>query len=254
MEQDLKEQVAVVTGAGHGIGRAIASGYAAAGASVVLAARSSDEIEAAAIAIREAGGTAMAVITDVRDEAQVEALFDAAVAAYGGIDIAVVNAGIGGGHRRVVDDEPARWREIIDTNLIGAMIQCRAAVPHLKARGGGKIILMGSGLGRNAIAGRGAYGCSKAAVALLTRVLAAELRDTSIAVNEISPGPVRTVMTGVPEETAAADDGNGLMTQVPEEWLKDPRDVVPLALFLASLPNDGPSGQRYALNRRDIGA
>ena len=112
---------------------------------------------------------------------------------------------------------------------------------------------MGSGVGRLAVPGTSAYACSKAGLAMLCRVLARELRDDAIAVNEIIPGPVRTRMTGIDEERAGRDEEGAPILSVPDEWIKNPSDVAPLALFLAGLPNNGPSGQSFSLNGRDLG-
>ena len=250
---DLIDQVAVVTGAGRGIGRAIAIGYASAGMRVVCAARSETEIEMTAAAIREHGGQSQACVCDVTDAAQVQAMFEFTARTFGGIDLVLVNAGVDGERSPVIESDIDRWRRVQEVNLMGAYLQSRFAIDYLVERGGGKIIFMGSGVGRNAIPGSSAYACSKAAVAMLNRVLATELRQHNIAVNEVIPGPVRTTMTGVPQEREI-DDANGApILSVPGEWAKDPVDVVPLALFLAGLPNYGPSGQSYSLTGRDLG-
>ena len=252
-QTDLTDQVAVVSGAGRGIGRAIAIGYAAAGMRVVCAARSEAEIETTASAIRDQGGQAQACVCDVTDAAQVGALYEFAARVFGGIDLLLVNAGIDGGRTPVVETDIDAWRRVQEVNLFGAYLQSRLAIDYLIERDGGKILFMGSGVGRNAIAGTSAYACSKAALAMFCRVLAVELREHDIAVNEIIPGPVRTSMTGVPQEREVDDAGGAPILSIPGEWAKDPMDVVPLALFLAGLPNDGPSGQSYSLTGRDLG-
>lgn len=250
---DLTAQVGVITGAGRGIGRAIATAYAAGGMRVVCAARSSNEVDATAAAIIRDGGQATAHACDVTDPVQVEGLFNVAAQTYGGTDLVLVNAGTAGERCTIESSDISEWRRAIELNLIAAYTQARAAIPHLQARGGGKIFFMGSGVARNAIEGTSSYACSKAGVAMLCRVLARELRSDNIVANEIIPGPVRTQMTGVPQEREVDDSKGSDILSVAGEWIKNPPDVAPLALFLASLPNDGPTGQSYSLTGRDLG-
>ena len=246
-------QVAVVTGAGRGIGRAIALGFASAGLAVVGSARTQTEVDATAASIEAQGGQAMALRCDVTKPQDITDMYAHAKDKFGGIDVVVVNAGMAGERAPIADADTTLWRQVIDLNLNAAMEQAHQAIPYLRARGGGKIIFIGSGVGRNAMLGTSAYGCSKAALAMLNRVLAQELRADNIAVNELIPGPVRTQLTGVPEEHAGRDDEASPILTVPGEWTKNPEDVVPLAMFLLNLPNDGPSGQSYSLNARDLG-
>lgn len=240
----LEGQVAVVTGGGRGIGAAIARAYAAAGARVCVAARSGPEIEAVAGEIVAAGGEALALPVDVTDAAAVARLFHAVAERWGGLDLLVANAGTDTRRGRVEDCDPADWRRILDTNLTGVFLCARAAIPHLRARGGGKVLVLGSGLGHSSLHGSAAYSCSKAAAWMLVRILADELRGDGIAVNELIPGPVRTAMT------ADAPSQPGSVLNLAEEWVKAPEDVGPLALFLATRPARGPTGQSFSLMRR----
>ncbi len=233
----LEDKVAIITGAGRGIGRAIALAYARAGARVVCSARSEDEIAETARLITEAGGRAIAHAADVGDYEAVVALFQRASDDFGGVDIVVANAGVAMEQRRIEDSDPALWRKTIDINLTGAYHTAHAAIPHLRKRGAGKIIMMGSGQRNRANPGYSAYCCSKAGLWMLTQSLAVELSEYNISVNELIPGPVKTDMT----RDAVIPAG---------EWFKDPEDVVPLALFLASMPDVGPTAQSYSLMRR----
>lgn len=228
---------AVITGAGRGIGRAIALGYARAGASVCCAARTESEIEETVQEIRGEGGTAVAFRADVSEWADVQALFEFAETELGGIDIVVLNAGVNVDHGLVESGDPAAWEDTIRTNLLGAYYCARAAIPALKKRGGGKIITIGSGMGHRGFAESSAYCCSKAGLWMLTRVLAQELRQHNISVNELIPGPVQTDMDAV--------------LHIEGEWFKSPEDVVPMALFLATQHHVGPTAQSYSLMRRD---
>lgn len=238
-DQPLQGKVAVITGAGRGIGRAVALGYARAGAAVVCAARSDAEIEATVGAIREAGGSATACRVDVTDYASVQALFAHATQAHGGVDIVLANAGVGG-RARTEDSDPAQWAHMIQVNLVGAFHTAHAALPHLRARGAGKLIFTGSGSRHGFAAGQGSYSASKAALWKFVQVLATELLDTRISVNELVPGPVRTEMTDF-----------GKVAYFPAtEWVKEPEDVVPMALFLATQPDHGPTAQSFSIMRR----
>lgn len=242
----LHNKVAIVTGAGRGIGKAIALAYAQAGAAVVCAARTADEIERTVRAIEQAGGRGLALPTDVTDQTAVEQMCAVTTQTYGGIDILVINAGVSLERGTVEESEPDAWRTTFKVNLFGAYNCARAVIPHLKARGSGKIITIGSGMGRRGRPGSSAYSCSKAALWMLTRVLAQELWPYNISVNELIPGPVDTAMTVDP----AARQGPAFTTA--SEWIKRPEDVVPLALFLATQPTIGPTAQSFSLMRRDM--
>lgn len=241
----LSGKAAVVTGAGRGIGRAIALAYAGAGAAVACAARTLREIEETAVAIRENGGRAIAVETDITSLESTRALFARAAVEFGRVDIAVLNAGGNYDRQSVEASDPEAWRLTVEVNLLGAYYCAQAAIPYLKQSGAGKIITIGSGLGRRGTAGCSAYACSKAGLWMLTRVLAQELLPYNISVNELIPGPVQTAIDD-------AFGGQGSVIAGKEsEWVKAPEDVAPLALFLACQPDIGPTAQSYSLMRRD---
>jgi 3-oxoacyl-[acyl-carrier protein] reductase len=246
-EPFLDGRVAVITGAGRGIGRGIATAYADSGATVVLAARTVAELDEVAAEIDARGGRALAVPTDVTDPAQVDALFARVADDVGGTDLLVANAGGTFGGGPVDTSDLDAWRATFSLNVDGVYLCARGAIPQLRARGGGKIIVMGSGAGRRAGPGWGSYASAKAAVAMLVRVLAQELRADHIAVNEIVPGPVRTVLIENLPSTVA-----GTMAGVATEWFKTPDEVADLALYLARLPDDGPTGQTFSLLGRDM--
>ena len=242
---ELNGRVAVVTGAGRGIGRAIAEGLGAEGAAVCCAARTEAEIEQVAALIEARGGRAISVRTDVTDPGAVRRMFRETEQAFGGVDILVANAGGSLGRGDVADGDPELWRQTVELNLVGVYLCAREAVPYLKRRRGGKIISIGSGLGHHGVPGNSAYACAKAGLWMLTRVLAQELWQHDISVNELIPGPVITDRT-----QAMARQGTEVFG-AESEWVKQPEDVVPLAVFLASQPRKGPTAQSYSLMRRD---
>lgn len=243
----LAGKVAVITGAGRGIGRAIAAGFAAEGAVVCCAARNSDEIQAAVRQIEGEGGKAIAVQTDVTRLSDVEAMHKAAADEFGGIDIVIVNAGGNLAPGSVAEGDPDAWVATIDLNLKGAYYTAKSALPYLKARGGGKIITIGSGIGRKGHPGSSAYACAKAGAWMLTRVLAQEVWQDNISVNELVPGPVST--PGAIASWAAQPEG--AVNAINSEWVKEAEDVLPLAMFLATQPDKGPTAQSFSLVRRD---
>lgn len=255
-ELPLLGQVAVVTGAGRGIGRATALALAGAGANVVCASRTRSEIDDTVRDIEQLDREALAVVTDIRDESAVQTLMRRAADGWGRLDVAVLNAGVyprqGPIDRVRVED----WRECVDTNLTGTFLSLKAAVPHLRASGGGRIIVVGAGASRRAPEGIGPYAASKAALSTLVRVAARDLRASNIAVNELQPGPTATRLHGVAdgdpdtlaEREVVLEEGLEDDSSIAGEWFKSPRNVAEVALFLACLPNHGPSGQIVSLN------
>lgn len=237
----LSGKVAVVTGAGRGIGRAIALSYAQHGATVVCAARTLAEIEQVAGQINERGGKAAAVQTDVTSLESVQRLFKQVKDAFGAVDLLVINAGVNKDRKLVEASDPHNWTETIQVNLIGAYYCAHSAIPLMKLRGG-KIITIGSGIGHKGRLGSSAYACSKAGLWMLTRVLAQELQQYNISVNELIPGPVHTSMDNNEKSSVFTISG---------EWVKEPEDVTPMALFLAQQPEIGPTAQSFSLMRRD---
>lgn len=156
--------------------------------------------------------------------------------AYGQLDIVVVNAPANYDHHYVEDSNQDMWSKTVDVTLVGAYRTVQKAIPRLKARGAGKIFIIGSGLGHNGRVGSSAHACAKAGVWMLTRILAIELAESNISVNELVPGPVSTPGAQLYQERA----GDSVFS-LSGEWIKQPSDIVPLAVFLASLPDRGPT-------------
>lgn len=240
----LQGKVALVTGAGRGIGRALALALAAEGAAIGALARTRSELDGLVAEITRADGRAIAVTSDVTDATAVKHAIDQVAQAFGGLDVVLANAGVSSPPASLLESEPEAFQNTLNVNLFGVYATLRAAVPHLKQRGRGNVVIVGSGMGHKASPDSAAYSSSKAAVWMLTRVLAEELRSSDILVNELVPGPV---------DTSISQPGLSRILQGnPNEWLKQPGDVVPLALFLATLPQKGPTGQSFSLARREL--
>ena len=186
--RSLKDQVAVITGASSGIGAAAARALAAEGMVVVLAARSADKLQALAA---EIGDRALVVATDVGDEAQVQRLFDAVKARFGGLDLLFNNAGVG--YNGLFEQgKTTEWKATIDANLWGVLYCTRAAIPLLRGRPGAMINTVSSVGGRRGIEGWAVYNATKFAVVGLHDALRKELGPEGIRVSLIEPGAVYT--------------------------------------------------------------
>lgn len=194
----LKGKVALVTGAGAGIGRASAMRLAAEGAIVGVLSLVPAEVEATCQAIRAAGGEAVGVVADVADERQMPRAIDSVVAARGRLDIVVANAGINGVWAPIDDITPEEWDRTIRVNLRGTYVTLHFSVPHLKKAGGGSIIIMSSINGTRTFttAGASAYSAAKGAQFILAQQLSLELARYRIRVNAICPGATVTSIGG----------------------------------------------------------
>jgi 3-oxoacyl-[acyl-carrier protein] reductase len=242
---DLANKVALVTGAGSGIGKAIAIRLAQAGATVCCVARTTSEIEATVRDIQQLGGNGFVVTADASNPDDVDRAFRVTDERAGGLDILFVNHGVSLEFTTVEHSTVDGWRKTLDINFLGAYHCARLAIPYLRRRGGGNIIMIGSGLGHRGSPTTGAYACSKAALWMLVQVLAAELREDRINVNEILPGLVRTNLDRHRPNRAETS-----LTGRPGDPPREPEEVVPLALFLASQPPTGPTGQSFNLRRQ----
>jgi 3-oxoacyl-[acyl-carrier protein] reductase len=224
-------RVAIVTGAGQGIGRAIAERFAADGAAVAVADLNPETAADVVQAIEAAGGRAIAVQTDVTSPADTERLASEAHAELGGIDVLVNNAGILRS-TRAADVTPDEWHLVLDTNLTGAFLCARAAYPGLKASGHGRIVNVASMAGRaTSTLGGVHYTTAKAGVLGLTRHLAREWARDGITVNAISPGIVDTPMV-----RGSTDEGRmaQVLASIPLGRLAEPAEIAALLAFLAS--------------------
>jgi 3-oxoacyl-[acyl-carrier protein] reductase len=232
------DKCVVILGGNAGIGLAAAKMFAAEGAKLAITGRNRETL---GLAAEDVG--ALGIVSDMGDVSPTRAAMAEIEHTLGGIDVLFVNAGVSLDQSPVESSDPQAFEETMRVNLFGAYHCARLAVPHMRARGGGRMVMTGSGMGHSSLHGHAAYSCSKAGLWMLVRILADELRADGIAVNELVPGPVRTAMTGVPQSSASVVNN-------PVEWLKQPQDVVPLAMFLATHPAPGPTGQSFSLMRR----
>jgi 2-deoxy-D-gluconate 3-dehydrogenase len=236
---DLSGRVAIVTGGNGGIGLGMAEGMAAAGATVVLAGRNATKGAAAVKQIKDAGHKADFVNVDVTDEKSCRALIDKTVAAHGGLNILVNNAGIN--VRKPPDVlNAAEWHSVIDTNLTSAFICSQAAYPHLK-KGGGKIINIGSMMSIFAAGFAPAYAASKGGIVQFSRACATAWAKDNIQVNAVLPGWIDTNLT-----KNARNEVQGLhervLARTPAARWGDPKDFAGIAVFLASAASDFVTG------------
>ena len=226
----LKDKVAIVTGGGRGIGRAIGLLYAEHGAKVAVSARSSDQVEQVVEEIKSAGGKAIGMTCDVAVEEDCKKMVERTVEEFGGVDILVNNAGITMSVPLVVSDSE-EWKRVIDINLLGTYYCAKAVAPILIGRGWGRIINMASRSGKIGHPFLTAYVASKHAVVGFTKALSEELVAFKITVNAICPGVVETDM--IPDV---------IREQVGDRIIRA-EQIAELALFLASDDSSAINGE-----------
>lgn len=237
----LAGQVAVVTGGGRGIGREIARQLAAAGARVVVTARTKEQLDETCELVAAEGGTCTAMHLDVTDEKAVQSVFRAIKSMYRRVDLLVNNAGISGPDGLPWEVETADWWQTLEVNLKGPYLCSKAVIPGMLERKSGRIIMVGSNMAFWPFPIKAAYGCSKAALVRLGDNLAEALHEQGICVFTISPGLVKTEMTeDIPDEFVAN-----------AEWTPIERPAE-LCLALASGKADVLSGRYIHASAHDL--
>jgi NAD(P)-dependent dehydrogenase (short-subunit alcohol dehydrogenase family) len=230
MTPNLKNKVALITGSSSGIGKATALAFAGAGASVVLGARRQAEGEAVAQQVRDSGGKAIFLKTDVTEQSQLQALVSLAESEFGGLDIAFNNAGTEGEPGMLTDIDDAAFDKTMNTNVRGVWNALRVQIPALRRRGGGSIINTSSVLGSRGVAGMSTYVASKFAIEGLTQSVALEVAKENIRINAIAPGPILTPML----ESATGGDTDAFNAIVAMGRPGTTDEIAPAVLFLAS--------------------
>jgi meso-butanediol dehydrogenase/(S,S)-butanediol dehydrogenase/diacetyl reductase len=245
---------AVVTGAGRGIGRAIALAYAAEGARVVAGARTTAEVEAVAAEIAHAGGEALALTLDVTDDASVAALAEAVLDRVGVPDVLCTNAGAYHADR-FTDIPLAVFQHLVDVNYLGVVRSIQAFLPGMLERGSGSLVTVASTAGKYGSAYQTPYNASKHAVVGLIRSLGLELGATGVRVNGIAPGFVETDMIGTATDRFAAILGVDveqvqqiLLQRVPMRRFLQPEEIAHLAVYLGSQESSGMTGQTITIS------
>ncbi len=242
----LTQKVAVVMGAGRGIGAAIAQRFSAEGATVVVADVSVRAAEACAAAL---GASAMARSCDVADEDEVAATLGAVVADVGGLDVLVNNAALGS-TSPVAETCRADWDRVLAVTLNGTFHGIKHAVPHMRERGGGAVVNISSVAGRTAMRSMAAYSAAKAGVEALTRTSALELRSDNIRVNAIVPGMIRTKTATAAKDALAPGLGMDVDRYVADRQHRwgEPEEVAAVAAHLASDDASFTTGMFYLLD------
>lgn len=224
----------LVTGAGSGLGRAIALAFAAEGASVVASGRTAATLDTTVGLIADAGGTAAAVTADVTDSDQLRNLVRASVDRFGGLDVAVNNAGILRGAVAAGEVREEDWDAVLRTNVTGVWLAMKHEIAHMKDNGGGAIVNISSNLGAHLrIPNVAAYSTSKAAVSAVTRAAALDHIHQGIRINAVSPGAAAAPMSLRPGETEA-ERAARMKTENPLGRVAEAEEVAAAVLYLAS--------------------
>jgi NAD(P)-dependent dehydrogenase (short-subunit alcohol dehydrogenase family) len=227
---DLKGKVAIVTGGSRSTGREIARAFLAAGMAVTICARGAEQLDEAATDLRRTGAV-HTVVGDVGNEPEVARVVASTVAQYGGVDVLVNNAAMGGGGR-TEECDPAHWDAVMATNVRAPFLLAKQVVPIMRQRGGGSIISIGSGAGKQGYAGMPAYCASKFALIGFSQALALEVGDAGIKVAVINPGSIASAVslsTGQPRRPAGkyllpgdvAQAVVDLLQQSPHAWTQE---------------------------------
>lgn len=246
----LANRVAIVTGGGRGLGQVISFRLARAGAAVVVAGRETADLERTREEIRHGGGIALALTTDVSNEAQVARMAALTEETYGRIDILVNNAGIMGPTKPVMEITRAEWDEVFSINLTGAFLCTRAVLPRMSLQKSGKIINISSVAGKLTYPLRSPYAASKSGLIAFTRTLAREVGPYNIQVNAICPGPVEgeNIQRVI---KARAEQLNKVVDTMTQEFVQrtvlgrmvSPGEVADLVVYLTSANAHSITGQ-----------
>ena len=255
----LAGKVCVVSGVGPGLGRQAARALSAHGADLVLAARRQANLDDVAAEIRDAGGRAIAVPTNIVDPDACAALMDAAAAEFGGVDVLVNNAFRPDVFQGFEEVDLSLWRKIMDVNVFGSLQMTQAALPHLRRRGGGSVVMVASMVARQPQPGQGGYAISKGALLTATRVLADELGPAGVRVNAVVPGWMAGPSVDIYIDMTSQGRGvepqvvvDELNARVPLGRIPSDEDVAGAIVFLASDLSSAMTGQALDTNGGEI--
>jgi NAD(P)-dependent dehydrogenase (short-subunit alcohol dehydrogenase family) len=244
---NIEGKVAIVTGAGRGLGRAAAIAMARAGADLVIVSRTGREVEETASLIMEGGGRVVALEGDLARSEDIARTIETAMETFAGIDILMNNAAVVTPFKRCHEMSGDEWHYALDVDLMAPILLAREAVPHMKRNGGGKIINVTSGLAEIVLSPFGAYSVAKAGLNHLTRVMALELKKDNIQVNGLDPGLMDTRMQeqirGAGEDSLGRAVHRRFVEYLEKGMLASPEKLARLALFLASPDSDGVTGE-----------
>jgi NAD(P)-dependent dehydrogenase (short-subunit alcohol dehydrogenase family) len=237
----LDGKVAIITGAGRGIGEVTAQVFARAGARMTLAARTGKEVEKVASAVTGMGGEALAVATDISDPGSVDAMVKATMARYGTVDILINNAAIPGKDAFIEDASLEQWEQAIKVDLFGTFNCCHSVVPEMKRKRSGRIIILSSTAIHDPIVRKTHYVAAKTALVGLTRTLALELAPHNITVNTVTPGAVDGQLLVNYMKRLAGEQGKPyeefrkqFEAPIPMKRFVQPEDIANLEVFLSS--------------------
>ncbi|MCP4669566.1 MAG: SDR family oxidoreductase, partial [Deltaproteobacteria bacterium] len=231
IDYGLRDKVAIVTGSGRGIGRAIALSLAGCGVKVVLAARSKDELDEVSDQIRKDGGEATAIVTDLMVNEQIAGLVEASMKAYGRIDILINNAARSF-YRPLMELREDGWDKIFNVNCKAVFLLSRAAARTMAQQGGGSIINITSISAARGGSGMGAYHASKAALSMLTKCMAVEWAPLNVNVNAVGPGLTKTIFSQNIWSNPELE--KPITSRVPKGRIAEPDEMTGVVLFLCS--------------------
>ncbi|MEE3853046.1 3-oxoacyl-ACP reductase family protein [Gordonia sp. LSe1-13] len=236
----LEGKVAIVTGAGRGLGRAMAQALVGEGAAVTVASRTGSELDSFVAEVKSGGGQALACPTDITDEASVVRMVEATVETFGRVDILVNNSGIVS-TTPLVDQTAEDWDRVIATNLRGTFLATRAVGPRLLAQGSGKVVNIASNFALQGVANHAAYSASKAAVIAFTRSMAIEWARHNVQVNAIAPGYFATDLNADVREDS--DTYSRVVRAIPARRMGEAAELKPWLLNLAGPASDFMTGE-----------
>ena len=242
----LDNKVAIITGASRGIGEAIAHTNAQAGAKVVLASRKLESVASVAETIKQNGGDALPIAAHMGEPEAITNLVQQTIATYGGVDIVVNDAATNPHFGSLLDSPESAWDKMLDVNLRGYFRLIREAVPSMEARGSGKVLNIASVAGLTPQTGMGLYCITKAAVIMLTKVLAVELGSSNIQVNAIAPGFIKTKFSQVIWQNDSVR--TTVTDRTPAHRIGDPEDLLGMALYLVSHASNFTTGQAVIID------